>query len=108
MQVADLDGSVAAEGTNWKARVSILVQTGDGRPLPGANVQGAWGGGYTGTVSCWTANNGRCTVSTGRVPGQSATFTVTGLTKSGVTYQPAANHDPDGDSNGTTITIVRH
>jgi hypothetical protein len=38
----------------------------------------------------------------------SATFTVVSATRSGWTYVPASNHDPDNDgSNGTVITILR-
>jgi hypothetical protein len=33
------------------------------------------------------------------------TFTVTNLSKAGVRYDAAANHDPDGDSNGTVIVV---
>jgi hypothetical protein len=35
------------------------------------------------------------------------TFTITGMAKSGFTYAGASNHDPDGDSNGSTITVTR-
>jgi hypothetical protein len=37
----------------------------------------------------------------------SVTFTVTGATRSGFTYTPASNHDPDIDSNGTSIVVLR-
>jgi hypothetical protein len=37
----------------------------------------------------------------------SITFTVTGVAEAGATYQPAANHDPDGDSDGSSIVIAR-
>jgi hypothetical protein len=37
----------------------------------------------------------------------SITFTVTNLTLMGLTYQSAANHDPDGDSIGTAISILK-
>jgi hypothetical protein len=33
------------------------------------------------------------------------TFTVSSVVKTGYTYMPASNHDPDGDSNGTAITV---
>jgi hypothetical protein len=36
----------------------------------------------------------------------SVTFSVTNVTKSGYTYN-AANHDVDGGSNGTTITVTK-
>ena len=29
------------------------------------------------------------------------------VTMAGQTYQAASNHDPDGSSNGTTITVIR-
>ena len=35
------------------------------------------------------------------------TFTVTNVTLPGQTYDPSANQDPDGDSNGTSITVRR-
>jgi hypothetical protein len=37
----------------------------------------------------------------------SATFTVTGVTKTGFLYLPEDNHDPGGDSDGTTVTIFQ-
>jgi hypothetical protein len=35
------------------------------------------------------------------------TFTVTDVSKAGMTYNPGANHDPDGDSNGTVIVVSK-
>jgi len=37
----------------------------------------------------------------------SVTFTVTNVVVSGFDYNASANTDPDGDSNGTTIDIVK-
>jgi hypothetical protein len=34
-------------------------------------------------------------------------FVVLGLTQSTHTYVGANNHDPDGDSNGTRLTVTR-
>jgi len=34
-------------------------------------------------------------------------FKVTGVNRAGLSYNAAANHDPDNDSNGTVITIYR-
>jgi hypothetical protein len=33
------------------------------------------------------------------------TFTVTNVVRAGYIYQVFANHDPESDSNGTTITV---
>jgi hypothetical protein len=35
------------------------------------------------------------------------TFTVVTLTHATLTYASADNHDPDGDSNGSSITVKR-
>ena len=35
----------------------------------------------------------------------SLTFTVTSLIKAAFSYEPGVNHDPDPDSNGTTIVV---
>jgi hypothetical protein len=37
----------------------------------------------------------------------STTFAVNGFSQGSSTYNAAANHDPDGDSSGTSITIVQ-
>jgi hypothetical protein len=76
---------------------------------PALVVMGAWSGGASGTSSCTTGSLGRCTLTSPRVAlsAASITFTVTGVSKSGFTYDPSANHDPDGDSTGTVITVIR-
>ncbi|PYP41294.1 MAG: hypothetical protein DMD43_06855 [Gemmatimonadetes bacterium] len=38
---------------------------------------------------------------------KSVSFTVASVTMAGKTYVAASNHDPDGDSNGTTIKVSR-
>jgi len=74
--------------------------------LGGVTVTGAWNGGSSAT--CVTSAQGTCTVSK-RFGSRKAsvTFTVTALSLSGYTYGSAENHDPDGDSNGTLITVLR-
>jgi len=34
-------------------------------------------------------------------------FGVTGMAFTGYTYKPAGNHDPDGSSNGYSVTVKR-
>jgi hypothetical protein len=77
--------------------------------VSGAVVSFAWSGGYAGTGTCTTAAAGTCSASTGNMKNTktSVTFDVTNLAKSGATYDPGANQDPDGDSNGTRITVTR-
>jgi len=108
LHVADLDGSTATSKNTWTASVTITVRDGNSALVSGATVSGTWSGGLSGSASCNTAG-GTCTVTTGTLSKSKtgATFTVTNITASGATYVPSSNGDPDGDSNGTTITVLK-
>ncbi len=104
MHVADLDGALGKR--NASVIVTIAVHDQNHNPLAGVAVTGTWTGGFSG--SCTTDATGRCTISRNLSKKQtSLTFTVTGLAKSAYTYRAADNHDPDGDSSGTSITVVK-
>lgn len=111
MHVGDLDdgGSViSGRGNKWTAMVTITVHdAGDTLVVAGATVSGVWSEGARGGGSCTTDAGGQCTVSKGnlKLDAQSATFTVTDVTLDTWTYVSGANHDPDGDSDGTAITV---
>jgi hypothetical protein len=110
--VGDLDRSTSISGKTWTARVTIRVENAANAALSGATVTGSWSNGATGTAACATATNGTCSVQLtklSRATVASVTFTVTNVTRSGGTYTPAANRDPDGDSSpaGTRIVIPR-
>jgi subtilisin family serine protease len=108
--VGDLDRSATIAGKTWTAKVTIRIESAAHVGLGGAVVTGAWSDGTSGTASCTTASNGTCTIQKTkltRTTVASVRFTVTGVTRTGGTYVPSANHDPDGDSNGTTIVILR-
>ena len=106
--VGDLDRSTTVAGKNWTARVTIRVESGTHVALSGAIVTGTWSNG--GTASCTTTAAGTCTVQKTKLSLSgvaSVTFTVTNVTRSGGTYVPASNHEPDGDSTGTSIIVNR-
>jgi hypothetical protein len=108
IHVGDLDGSKS--GTNrWNATVTIYVHGADHNPVAGVTVTGNWSAGATGTSSCTTDSLGKCSVTKSTIPNRttSVTFSVTNLTKTGYTYDSSINHDPDGDSTGTAITVKK-
>ncbi|NUM47534.1 MAG: Ig-like domain-containing protein, partial [Anaerolineales bacterium] len=107
MHIGDLDGSSAPSGSRWTATVVITVHDSAHNPIAGVTVSGAWSNGASGSSSCVTDSNGQCTVTKTnlRTTTNSVTFTVTNATHGSYTYQSSANHDPDGDSNGTTIVV---
>ncbi|HET7702552.1 MAG TPA: Ig-like domain-containing protein [Candidatus Limnocylindrales bacterium] len=107
--VGDLDRSTVISGKSWTARATIRIDSADHAPLSGAVVTGTWSNGASGTGTCTTATNGTCTIQKtklSRTTVASVTFTVTGVTRTGGTYTPADNHDPDGDSNGGNWIVI--
>jgi hypothetical protein len=110
MHVGDLDGTKATVSSRaWQATTTATIHDAGHAPIANATVSGSWSGGITGTASCVTNAGGQCSVTSGNVSTKSAsvTFTVTSVTQSSYAYQSGGNHDPDGDSNGTAITVTR-
>ena len=107
VHVGDLDGTSARIGARWQATVTLTAHDGDHATLPGVTFTGHWSGDVAG--SCTTGANGQCNIVSGLFnrTRTKVTFAATDASVGGYTYDPAANHDPDGDSNGTTITINR-
>lgn len=108
MHVGDLDGAAVVRRNQWEGQVKVTVVDGAATPSPvdGALVTGTWDTGAQAT--CTTSADGVCTVTeVARKGVEALTFSVDGVTRSGYTYDASANTDPDGDSDGTTITVVR-
>jgi len=105
MFVADLDAVKTVAKSNWKVTVTITVKDANGALVSGAKVDGKFN---TTAVSCTTGTNGQCSVSiTLKSNVSSVTYTVTNVTATGYVYDAALNSDPDGDSNGTSITVTK-
>ncbi len=112
MHIGDLDGSASNDGSSWSALVEITVHDANHNPLNGATVVGKWSLSGLNSDTCTTGElggNGTCIM---LFPGlrkgtKSVTFTVTSVTMSDQTYASSSNHDVDGSSNGTTITVKR-
>ena len=67
----------------------------------------AWSPGST--SSCTTNQDGRCIVLRSGIGRKtsSISFTVTGVVRPTYVYDYQQNHDPDANSNGTRITLVK-
>jgi PKD repeat protein len=107
MHVGDLDGTKASQQNTWTATVTVTVEDSSHSRLANATVNGSWSGG--GTSSCTTNASGQCAVSKSGIRRNtgSATFAVSGVTQALLPYNSTDNHDPDGDSSGTIITVMR-
>jgi len=108
VHVGDLDGSSGLRRTNrWDAVVTVTVHDGTENVVDGATITGYWSTG--GSSSCVTNSLGQCTVSKNNLQGGQASiaFTVDSISYSAHNYQPAGNHDPDGDSDGSEVIITK-
>lgn len=107
VHAGDLDGSALKMQKVWTASVTVAAHDQVHAVVSGATVQGAWSSGGTG--SCITSASGRCTLTSPQQARKTAsvTFTVTTVAATGRTYDAGVNHDPDGDSTGTTIVVAR-
>jgi hypothetical protein len=110
MHVGDLDGDRSSQGRTWTAIVTVVVHDALHGPVSAATVSGAFSAGGKGAGSCVTGSAGSCTIVKPRLRSGSVTFTVSNVTRSGLTYASASNHDGDSGSqasNGTTIIVAR-
>ncbi len=103
MHIADLDGSAFSEQRTWRAVVTVFVVSNTGTPVQGATVSGSWRRGGPG--SCVTTATGRCDITLSGIKVSAEQFVVSVITHATLSYSPSANTDPDGDSDGTSITI---
>ena len=108
IHVGDLDASTTTSGNRWNATILVTVHDASETPIQGVVVSGNWSNGATGSGSCTTVANGSCSISATNLRSNisNVTFTVSSLSYS-IPYQSSLNHDPDGDSNGTSIVVSR-
>ena len=107
MHVGNLDGGATVQSRTWTAIVAVVIEDQAHVPVSAATVTGTFSAGGKGTGTCTTGPNGSCTITKSRLRSGSVAFTVTNVTHATRTYDSAGNHDPEGNSNGTTVTVFR-
>jgi hypothetical protein len=110
LHVGNLNGVATSNGNTWSATVQITVHDWRHNLVTGATVQGTWNGsGPNGLCSTTAGGNGVCSIVLSSIPNstKAVSFAVTGMTSAGYVYKSSANHDPDGSSNGFSITVKR-
>lgn len=106
MHVGDLDGtSTPGSRPSSMLNVTVVVHDADHRPVSDASVIGLWSSGEAG--GCTTDGTGRCTMSTAARGTQAGTTFTIRTVEHVVKVYRGLNHDPDGDSDGTTITFKK-
>jgi len=108
MHVGDLDGAKDLKGKSgrWEVFVTVTIHDENLNPVANAMITGEWTGATAGSVSGTTGSDGTVTFSTGNMSGgTSVTFTVADVIHETLVYDDTADHDPDPDSDGTSITV---
>ncbi len=106
--VGDIDGFVSSAGGNrWTSSLTVMIHDPNEMPVESVTVDvlADYGVGPV-ALSCLTAANGSCTTSALSVHKKygSVTYTIQSLD---VSYASQDNHDPEGDSDGTMILVVK-
>ena len=110
VHVADLDGNATRQIAGvWAAEVTVMVHDEGHNPVVATEVSVTWSDGASGSGSCVTDGNGRCTLIIDNIPKRekNVTFTVVNIVDTTRSYQTSDNHDPEGDSDGTVIIVSR-
>jgi hypothetical protein len=112
LHIGDLDGMNSDDGTTWSAIVEITVHDANHQPVDGATVTGKWNRQGLNANTCTTAElggDGTCIVLFPSLKRsvRFVTYTVTGVTMAGVSYDATRNHDVDGGTDGTAARVNR-
>lgn len=108
MHVGDLDANIVLANKNrWCAEFTVKIVDSNGNPVNGADVSFSLSGNDSGSGQVTTGSDGTASYQAAWINGSgSVTFTVTDVTHATLTYSPGDNDDPDGDSDGTSITAT--
>ncbi len=111
MHVGDLDGTSLDSGSRWIPELTVTVHDDAEGAVENATVSVTMTASTrTFSYSCVTDAAGVCTLTGRELPDgrvDLVTMDVTDVTHATLTYGPADNHDPDADSDGSSIVIAQ-
>ena len=107
--VTDLDASSSPGFRGkWDATVTVTIVNSFGQVMTGVTITGFWGDDPTTPITISTNATGKATIFRYNINKNtsSLTFTISNLSLAGYAYDAAANHDDEGDSDGTEILVL--
>ena len=95
--------------TRRAATVTVTIHDLGHSPVADATVVGNWSAGANGSGSCTTDASGECSITRNNINRNrsSVTFTVNDVSHATMGYDSVGDHDPDGDSDGTSIVVSK-
>ena len=109
VHVGDIDATAQWVGRNaWTATLTVTVHGEHEQPVANVAVEGLWSE-HSFAGSCTTNGLGQCQITSPSFKQNVAiaSYTVVDLVSGTHGYVPADNHDPDGDSTGTLISVIQ-
>jgi PKD repeat protein len=92
VRVESIGMRLSVSSLGARAYATVTVTDGNGKLISGAAVKGNWSGVVSGSASGKTTGSGQANIASGRTTTRGTfTFTVTGITLTGYTYDPAQN-----------------
>jgi hypothetical protein len=113
VHVADIDDETIRDAdSNSKIRIAIGIRlhNAEHKPVSHVRIRADWSGALFGQANCETDPEGYCQVTSKTIPNENGIqveLKIKALEGPDIEYDNAANHDPDRDSDGTQIKIVR-
>jgi dipeptidyl aminopeptidase/acylaminoacyl peptidase len=105
MHIGDIDVVISSDPRYASATFTVTVLDSGSRPVRGATVKAWLVSGPA--VSCTTGENGTCQFVRTGITKPTISLRITDVVHPLFVYDATANRDPDGDSNGTTLTVRR-
>jgi hypothetical protein len=105
--VEDTDAKGRAKGNRWVAEARIWVFDDKNRAVEGATIKGNWAGAIKGEKQCVTDASGSCVLHSDPIAQETkrARLQVRNILKTGFTYAPQWNVDPEDDISKGEIVI---
>jgi choice-of-anchor B domain-containing protein len=103
IHIGSVSGSSTGFRGTWDAKATIVIHDNNEILVDGANVEGTWSNGATGSDTCVTDANGTCSIELIGITKKvgSVTFTVDDVTVGGFTY------DSDDNDAGNSVVISK-
>jgi hypothetical protein len=108
IHIGDIEASnYYSEKKKWKTIMNLIAHDSNENVVPNAEISGNWSSVTTTNGACIIDISDSCQITTPPIWNTDVmvTFTVDNVSHANMYYDPSVNHDLDGDSDGSSITV---